>query len=185
MYDDVITKAKQDMDKSVAGLKKELSKIRTGRANASLLDEDKVDYYGTPSPWNQVGTISIPEPRLLTITPWEKNLIPAIEKAILKADLGLNPSSDGILVRVPIPALTEERRREIVKSVKHHGEDHKVAIRNVRRQANDGLKKLEKSKEITEDDLKSGEKEIQDLTDSTIKQVDEIIAVKEKDIMEV
>lgn len=185
MIDDVMKKAKAEMEKTVSGLKKELVKIRTGRANASLLDEVKVDYYGTPSPLNQVGTIAIPEPRLITVTPWEKNLIPEIEKAILKADLGLNPASDGVLVRIPIPALTEERRKEIVKSVKHHGEEHKIAVRNARRHGNDSLKKLEKNKEITEDDLKHGEKDIQDLTDKMIKQIDEIVHAKEKDILEV
>jgi ribosome recycling factor len=185
MMNDVIKKAKEDMDRAVAGLKKEFSKIRTGRANIALLDDVRVDYYGTPSPLTQVGTLSVPEPRLITIQPWERNLIPAIEKAILKADLGLNPSSDGVLVRIPIPALTEERRKEIVKMCKRHGEDHKIAARNVRRDANDALKKLEKNKEITEDALKHGEKEIQELTDKTIKLIDEILAVKEKDVMEV
>lgn len=185
MIKDVIKKAKADMEKAAGGLKKELAKIRTGRANAALLDEVRIDYYGSPSPLNQIGTIGIPEPRMITVTPWEKNLIPEIERAIFKADLGLNPSSDGELVRIPIPALTEERRKEIVKSVKHHGEDHKVAVRAARRQANDALKKLEKNKEITEDELKDSEKEVQNLTDAMIKEIDEIVAVKEKDVLEV
>lgn len=185
MMNDVIKKTREEMERAVVGLKREFSKIRTGRANAALLDEVRVDYYGTPTPLNQVGTISVPEPRLITVQPWERNLIPAIEKAILKADLGLNPSSDGILVRIPIPALTEERRKEIVKMCKRHGEDHKITVRNVRRDANDALKKLEKNKEITEDALKHGEKEVQDLTDRMVKQIDEIVHAKEKDILEV
>lgn len=185
MEKDVIKKAQAEMEKAIGGLRKELTRIRTGRANASLLDEVRVDYYGTPSPLSQVGTISIPEPRLITITPWEKKLIPDIERAILKADLGLNPASDGVLVRIPIPALTEERRKEMVKQVKRHGEEHKIAVRNIRRDANEALKKLEKNKEITEDALKHGEKEVQDLTDRMVKQIDEVVHVKEKDILEV
>jgi len=185
MVQDVIKSAAADMEKAAAGLKRELARIRTGRANAALLDEVRVDYYGTPSPLSQVGTIAIPEPRLITITPWERKLVPDIEKAILKADLGLNPSSDGTLIRVPIPALTEERRKEMVKQVKRHGEEHKITVRNIRRDANEALKKLEKNKEITEDALKLGEKEVQDLTDRMVKQIDDIVHAKEKDILEV
>ena len=185
MYNDVISRGRSGMEKSVDALKKELARIRTGRASTTLLDEVRIDYYGTPTPLNQVGTLTVPEPRLITIQPWEKNLIPEIEKAILKSDLGLNPSSDGILVRIAIPPLTEERRKEMVKLTKRVGEDAKIAIRNVRRDANESLKKLEKDKEISEDELKRGEKEIQDLTDGYVKKIDEIVAAKEKEVMEI
>jgi len=149
-----------------------------------LLDDIKVDYYGTPTPLNQVGSMAVPEPRLITIQPWEKNLIGEIEKAILKADLGLNPNSDGQIIRLVFPPLTEERRKEMVKQVKRMGEDAKVGIRNVRREANDTLKRLEKDKDITEDDLKRGEKEVQDVTDEFVSRVDRVIEEKEKDLME-
>jgi ribosome recycling factor len=185
MYNDVISRGRSGMEKSVDALKKELARIRTGRASTTLLDEVRIDYYGTPTPLNQVGTLTVPEPRLITIQPWEKNLIPEIEKAILKSDLGLNPSSDGILVRIAIPPLTEERRKEMVKLTKRVGEDAKIAVRNVRRDANESLKKLEKDKEISEDELKRGEKEIQDLTDGYVKKIDEIVAAKEKEVMEI
>lgn len=185
MYKDVISRGRAGMEKSIDALKKELSRIRTGRASTTLLDDVKVDYYGTPTPLNQVGTLTVPEPRLITIQPWEKNLIPEIEKAILKSDLGLNPSSDGQLVRIAIPPLTEERRKEMVKLTKRIGEDAKIAVRNTRRDANENLKKLEKDKEISEDELKRGEKEIQDLTDGFVKKIDEVVAVKEKEVMEI
>jgi len=185
MYDDVVSKASKGMDKAVDALKKDFTKVRTGRASVSLLDDIRVDYYGTPTPLNQVGTLTVPEPRLITIQPWEKNLIGAIEKAILKSDLGLNPTSDGQLVRIAIPPLTEDRRKEMVKMVKKMCEETKIAIRNVRRDANDSLKKLEKDKEISEDELKRGEKDIQDLTDKFVKKADEVVAVKEKEIMEI
>jgi ribosome recycling factor len=185
MIADAKSKANAGMNKALEAFKRDLSKVRTGRASLSLLDDVKVDYYGTPTPLNQVGTMAVPEPRLITIQPWEKNLIPEIEKAILKADLGLNPSSDGQLIRLVFPPLTEERRKEMVKQVKRMGEDAKIAIRNVRRDANDSLKKLEKDKDITEDDLKRGEKEIQELTDGFVAKVDQVIAEKEKDLMEI
>ncbi len=185
MSDAVLSKAKEGMEKAIDALKKELTKVRTGRASISLLDDVRVDYYGTPTPLNQVGTLAVPEPRLITIQPWEKNLIPEIEKAIMKADLGLNPSSDGTLVRLAIPALTEERRKEMAKMAKGIGENAKIAVRNSRRDANDTLKKLEKDKEITEDDLKRGEKDVQDLTDGYVKNIDEIVAAKENEIMEI
>ena len=171
-------------DVAVESFKRDLSKVRTGRASLSLLDDIKVDYYGTPTPLNQVGSMAVPEPRLITIQPWEKNLIGEIEKAILKADLGLNPNSDGQIIRLVFPPLTEERRKEMVKQVKRMGEDAKVGIRNVRREANDTLKRLEKDKDITEDDLKRGEKEIQDVTDEFVSRVDRVIEEKEKDLME-
>ncbi len=178
MYKDVLEKTRQGMDKSLDNLKKEFSKVRTGRANVALLDDVRVNYYGTPTPLNQVGTLTVPEPRLITVQPWEKQLIPEIEKAIFKADLGLNPSSDGQMIRIAIPPLTEDRRKEMVKQVRRMGEDTKVAVRNARRDANESLKKLEKDKEISEDDLKRGEKEVQEVTDGFIKKVDEAVAQK-------
>lgn len=185
MNDEVISTARQGMNKAIDALKKDLSRVRTGRASTAILDEVVVDYYGTPTPLNQVGTLSVPEPRLITIQPWEKSLIPQIEKAILKSDLGLTPNSDGQIVRISFPPLTEERRREMVKLARRLGEDAKIAIRNVRREANETLKKLEKEKEISEDDLKRGEKDIQDLTDSFVQKVDETIDKKEKEVMEI
>jgi len=181
----VMDTARKGMEKAIEAQKKELQKVRTGRASVALLDDVQVDYYGTPTPLNQVGTLAVPEARLITIQPWEKNLIPEIEKAILKADLGLNPASDGQLVRISIPPLTEERRKEMVKLVRRMAEDTKVAIRNHRRDANEALKKLQKDKEITEDDQKRGEKEIQDLTDQFVKLADEVVEKKEKEIMEI
>ena len=185
MYKGVIDKTRSGMDKAIEALKKEFSRVRTGRASVTLLDDIRIDYYGTPTPLNQVGTLTVPEPRLITIQPWEKKLIPEIEKAILKSDLGLNPASDGVLVRIAIPALTEERRKEMVKLIKRMGEDAKIAIRNVRRDGNEAVKKLEKDKEISEDDLKRGEKDIQDLTDQFVKKADEVVADKEKEVMEI
>ena len=185
MIADVKSNASAGMAKALESFKRDLSKVRTGRASLSLLDDIKVDYYGTPTPLNQVGSMAVPEPRLITIQPWEKNLIGEIEKAILKADLGLNPSSDGQVIRLVFPPLTEERRREMVKQVKRMGEDAKVGIRSVRREANDTLKKLEKDKDITEDEQKRGEKEIQDLTDDYVARVDKVIEEKEKDLMEI
>jgi len=184
MIADVKSNASAGMTKALESFKRDLSKVRTGRASLSLLDDIMVDYYGTPTPLNQVGSMAVPEPRLITIQPWEKNLIGEIEKAILKADLGLNPNSDGQIIRLVFPPLTEERRKEMVKQVKRMGEDAKVGIRNVRREANDTLKRLEKDKDITEDDLKRGEKEIQDVTDEFVSRVDRVIEEKEKDLME-
>lgn len=185
MYDDVMKQAKGVMVKTIDSLKRDLTKVRTGRASISLLDDVFVDYYGTPTPLNQVGTLAAPEPRLITIQPWEKNLIPEIEKAIMKSDLGLNPSSDGTLIRLSIPALTEERRKEMAKLARRIGEEAKISVRNSRRDANDAIKSLEKEKEISEDDLKRGEKDVQNLTDDFIKQIDDIIAVKEQEVMEI
>ncbi|MDT8441242.1 MAG: ribosome recycling factor [Desulfuromonadales bacterium] len=185
MITDVKNRTRSGMDKAVDALKRDLAKVRTGRASLNLLDDIRVDYYGTPTPLNQVGSLAVPEPRLITIQPWEKNLLGDIEKAILKSDLGLTPNSDGQVIRLVFPPLTEERRKEMVKQVKRMGEDAKIAIRNARRDANDALKKLEKDKEISEDDLKRSEKEIQDLTDSYIEKVDQVIAAKEEDLMEI
>ena len=185
MIADVKSNASAGMAKALESFKRDLSKVRTGRASLALLDSVQVDYYGTPTPLNQVGSLAVPEPRLITIQPWEKNLIGEIERAILKADLGLNPTSDGQLIRLIFPPLTEERRKEMVKQVKRMGEDGKIVVRNARREANDALKKLEKDKEISEDDLKRGEKEIQEVTDDYVARVDQVIAEKEKDLMEI
>lgn len=185
MTKDIVSKARSAMDKAIESLKKDFTKIRTGRASVSLLDDVRVDYYGTPTPLSQLGTLAIPEPRLITIQPWEKKLLPEIEKAIFKADLGLTPSSDGQLIRMAIPPLTEDRRKEMVKMLKRMVEDTKVAVRNVRRDANDAVKKLAKDKEISEDDAKRVEKEIQDLTDKFVAKADEVVAVKEKEVMEI
>ncbi|MFA5516970.1 MAG: ribosome recycling factor [Desulfuromonadales bacterium] len=185
MVKDLLNKTRVGMERAIDSLKKDFTKVRTGRASVTLLDDIRVDYYGTPTPLNQLGTMIVPEPRLITIQPWERKLIPEIEKAILKSDLGLNPVSDGQLVRLAIPPLTEERRREMVKMTKKMGEEAKIAIRNARRDANEAMKKMEKNKEISEDELKRGEKEIQDLTDLYIKKTDEVVAGKEKEVMEI
>lgn len=185
MTKDVINDMKSHMEKSVESLRREYQKVRTGRANTGLLDEIRVDFYGNPSPLNQVATLAIPEPRTITIQPWESKMIPVIEKAILNANLGFTPSNDGKLIRISLPPLTEERRKEIVKSLKKTAEDAKIAIRNIRRDAIDGLKKLEKDKKISEDDLKRGEKEVQDVTNVYVAKVDEVLAHKEKEVMEV
>ncbi len=185
MYKSIISSASERMDKTLESLKKDFARVRTGRASTTLLDPVMVNYYGNPTPLSQVGTLSVPEARLITVTPWEKNLIPEIEKAILKSDLGLNPSSDGVIIRIPLPSLTEDRRKELCKNVKRLGEDAKVSVRAIRRDGNDELKKLEKSKDISEDDLKRGEKDIQDITDQHVKKIDDLVVHKEKDVMEI
>lgn len=185
MPQSVLNDMKTNMEKSLAVLKNDFQKIRTGRATTSVLDSVKVDYYGTPTPVSQLATLAIPEPRLITIAPWEAKLIPAIEKAIFNANIGLTPSSDGRTIRLNLPPLTEDRRKEIVKEIKKKGEDDKIALRNIRRDAIDKLKKLEKDKSITEDELKKLEKEVQDATKSFETKVDEAIANKEKEVMEV
>ena len=185
MITEIMDKAKKGMDKSIESLQRELSKVRTGRASISLLDDVRVDYYGTPTPLSQVATLSVPEPRLITVQPWEKNLLPEIEKGIFKSDLGLTPSSDGDLIRINIPALTEERRKEMVKLVKSRSEEAKIAVRSARRDANDAVKKLLKAKDITEDDLKQSEKKCQELTDKYTKKIDTMVSDKEQELMEV
>jgi ribosome recycling factor len=185
MTKELISDMKAHMEKSVDSLRKDYQRVRTGRASTTLLDDVKVDYYGTPTPLNQAATMAVPEPRTITIQPWEAKLIPAIEKAIMKSDLGLTPSSDGKLIRLVLPALTEERRKEIVKNLKKLAEEVKVAIRNIRRDAIEGLKKLEKDKKITEDDLKRAEKEVQDVTNSFTAKIDEVLGHKEKEVLEV
>ncbi|RNC67908.1 MAG: ribosome recycling factor [Desulfuromonadales bacterium] len=185
MTKEVIADMKSHMDKSVESLRREYQKVRTGRANTGLLDDIKVDYYGNPSTLNQVATLAVPEPRTITIQPWEAKIIPVIEKAILNANLGFTPSNDGKLIRINLPPLTEERRKEIVKSLKKSAEEAKIAIRNIRRDAIDHLKKLEKDKQISEDDLKRAEKDVQDATNVYVAKIDEVLSHKEKEVMEV
>ena len=173
------------MDKTLEGLASDFGTIRAGRANAQVLDRITVEYYGVPTPLNQVGTISSPDPRTLVIQPWDTTLLRAIEKAIQVSDLGINPQNDGRVIRLAFPQLTEERRKELVKQVKKYGEDAKVAVRNVRRDAVDYVKKAQKKGELTEDDQKKSEKDIQDLTDKFTKRIDEMCSVKEKELMEI
>jgi ribosome recycling factor len=180
-----IKDAKGRMDKTIETLRSELAKVRTGKATTVLLDSIRVEYYGNMVPLNQVGNVSVLDAHTLAITPWEKQMVQIIDKAILEANLGLNPISDGTNLKIPIPPLNEERRRELVKLVKKFGEEAKVAIRNVRRDANDHLKKEQKDKKITEDQLHDAEKEMQKLTDDHIKLIDETLKHKEKEIMEV
>ena len=185
MSSEVMGQLREKMDSSLEALKRELVKIRTGRASLSLLDGISVDAYGSLMPLNQVGTLTIPESRMIAIQPWDPQMLAVIEKAILSSDLGLTPANDGKVIRLTIPQLTEERRKELVKQVKKVAEDFKVAIRNVRREANDSLKNLKKDKEISEDDMFRFQDEAQKETDSYIKTIDEIAAGKEKEIMEV
>ena len=172
------------MDKTIAALKDEFKALRTGRASASIFDRVRVDYYGTPTPLNQVSTISVPEARSIVIQPFDKSLISEIEKAILKSELGLNPSNDGKVIRISIPLLTAERRKELVKQAKSIAENSRVAIRNIRRDGNDELKKQQKDGTITEDDLKTGETDLQKSTDKYIQDINKILEEKEKEIME-
>jgi ribosome recycling factor len=185
MIADLKSRTRGGMDKAVEALRRDLSKVRTGRASVAILDDVRVDYYGTPTPLNQVGSLTVPEPRLITIQPWEKKLIPEIERAIQKADLGINPTSDGITIRLAFPPLTEERRKDMVKQVKKMGEEGKIAVRSARRDANEALKKLLRDKAISEDDEKRDEKEIQELTDDYVARIDKIVADKEKELMEI
>ena len=182
---EVIFEMAEKMEKSVESFKKELSKVRTGRASLSILDGINVIAYGSTMPLNQVGTMTIPESRLIAIQPWDPQMLPAIEKAILKSDIGLNPISDGKIIRLNIPQLTEERRKDLVKSVKKVSEEFKVAVRNIRRDAIEILKKQKKDKEISEDELFKFQDEAQNETDSYIKKIDEATASKEKEVMEV
>lgn len=181
----VIDDMKSHMEKTLNVLKNEFQKIRTGRASTSILDSVKVDYYGNLSSISQVATLAVPEPRTITISPWEAKTIPAIEKAIMNANIGLTPSNDGRTIRLNLPPLTEERRKEIVKDLKKKAEDDKVALRNIRRDAIDKLKKLEKDKAVTEDELKKLEKEVQDVTKAFEAKIDDAVAHKEKEVLEV
>lgn len=185
MTKEIIKDMTDHMVKTIDTLRREYAKIRTGRATTALLDDIKIDYYGTPSALSAVATLAVPEARTITISPWEAKMIGPIEKAILNANIGLTPSNDGKLIRLILPALTEERRKDIVKDLKRKAEDDKVALRNIRRDAIDKLKKLEKDKQVTEDELKKLEKEVQDVTKSFEARIDEAVAHKEKEVMEV
>jgi ribosome recycling factor len=185
MVSDVMKDLQGSIEKALEAFRRDLTKVRTGRANVAILDGVKVDYYGTPTPLNQVASVNVPDARLITIKPWEKTLIPEIEKSIRAAQLGLNPNSDGEIVRVPMPPLTEERRKDLVKMVKKMAEEAKVALRAHRRDANEMLKSFLKDKAITEDEEKGGLKKVQDATDASVTKVDEITAKKEAEIMEV
>jgi ribosome recycling factor len=183
---DAVVKSLQDQIKhTLDALKLGMTKIRTGRANAAMLDGVRVDYYGTPTPLAQCAAIAVPEPRLITIKPWDKGVLKSIEKAIHEANLGLNPQNDGEIIRLPIPPLTEQRRKDIAKQVKAAGEEHKVAIRNERRDANEKLRALLKDKAITEDENKRSQEKVQKETDAGITHVDEVVVKKEKEVLEV
>ena len=185
MLDDVYHELDYKMERSIAALRKELSRIRTGRATLALLEGIDVDYYGTATPLNQLATLAAPESRLLTIQPWDKSQVGLIEKAIQRSDLGLTPMNDGKIIRLAIPPLTAERRKDLVKKVKKIGEDAKVALRNVRRDGNETLKDLEKTKDISQDDLRRGQEQVQKITDRFISQVDDVLSTKEHEILEV
>lgn len=176
---------KKRMSGALAALEKEFSKLRTGRASTALVDNIVVDYYGTPTPISQLASVSVPDPKTITIQPWDKGAFGGVEKAILSSDLGLTPNNDGSVIRITIPALTEERRKELVKVAKKYTEDCKVAIRNIRRDLNDQLKAMEKDKEISEDEKKKGEADVQKLTDEFVKSADDAVAAKEKEIIEI
>lgn len=185
MIKDILSSHEERMKKSIESLKHEFASLRAGRATPSLLDKVLVDYYGAPTPVNQIAKVAVPEPRMILIQPYEKSVLHDIEVAIMKSDLGLSPNSDGTAIRLTIPALTQERRQELVKTVGKKTEEAKVALRNVRRDGNDDIKKLEKSKEITEDESKKGQEAMQKLVDKYIKLADEAKAVKEKEVMEI
>lgn len=185
MIKDILKSTSEKMDKAVEHVRTEFVKIRTGKATTSLLDGVKADYFGTPTPLIQLGNISTPDYHTITVQPWDKSALSIIEKAIQAANLGLNPSNDGNIIRIPIPALNEERRKEIVKLVKKFAEDGKVAVRNIRRDSIEHLKKTEKEEHISEDERKTAEAEVQKLTDKHIKGIDDLLAMKEKEIMEV
>ncbi len=185
MVNDIIASHEERMQKSIEALKREFGSLRAGRATPSLLDKVMVEYYGTPTPVNQIANVSVPEPRMIIIQPYEKSILHDIEVAIMKSELGLSPNSDGTAIRLSIPALTQERRQELVKTVNKKAEEAKVAIRNLRRDGNDAVKKLEKAKEITEDESKKGQEKIQKLVDKYIKLVDTTRDAKEKEVMEV
>ncbi len=186
MKDQILNDAKKRMEKAIDALAHELGGLRTGRASIAILDGIRVDYYGTPTPLAQLATLSVPESRMITIQPWDISQINAIEKAIMSSDLGLNPSNDGKIIRISIPQLTEERRKELVKLARKYGEECKVAVRNIRRDANEAFKKLEKDKQISQDELKKHQHDVQELTDRETRRVDnEILPRKEAEIMEV
>lgn len=184
MINDVIADAKAHMQKAVEATKREFAALRTGRASPALLEQIRVDYYGVQTPITQVATVTVPEPRLLVIHPWDKKMVKDVEKAILRSELGLMPSSDGVSVRVPIPPLTEERRKELVKVARKHAEEGRVAVRNVRRDAKEVIDRLEDDGDVSEDDAKRGLDELQKLTDKVIAEIDALLAAKDKEIME-
>ncbi|MEK6776230.1 MAG: ribosome recycling factor [bacterium] len=185
MNEDTKAHAQEKMDKAIAALKNDFARVRTGRASTALLDHIMVDYYGTPTRLNQMATLSVPESRMITIQPWDATALKSIEKAVLKSDLGLTPSNDGKIIRITIPELTEERRREIVKVIKHITEECRISVRQVRKEANDQLKKMEKDKQITEDEHHRVHDEIQKMTDKYIDQADQILQKKEAEVMQV
>lgn len=185
MLNELDRKAREKMDQAVAFLQKDLTTIRTGRASPAILDGVQVDYYNTPTPVNQVASVSVPESRLIVIQPWDPTVLPEIEKSILRANIGLTPTNDGKVIRISIPALTEERRKDLVKVAKKMAEECRVALRNVRREFNEGVKDLEKKKEISEDDMHRSQADSQKLTDSYIEKVSDIIQKKEKEILEI
>ncbi|KYF64748.1 ribosome recycling factor [Sorangium cellulosum] len=185
MLEDVIKELREGIDKAIEALRRDLAKVRTGRANAAMLDSLRVDYYGVPTPIVQMATVSVPEPRLITVKPWEKNQVKAVEKAIRESDLGLNPQTDADLIRLPIPPLTEERRRDMVKLTKKNGEECKVAIRKHRRDANEMIDALEKDGEVSGDEAERAKKKVEDVVAEGTRQVDAVIAHKEKDILDV
>ena len=184
MINDVLEDAKAHMQKAVEAVRHEFASLRTGRASPALLEQIRVDYYGVATPVTQVATVTVPEPRLLVIHPWDKKIVKDVEKAILKSELGLVPSSDGVYVRVPIPPLTEERRKELVKIARKHAEDGRVAVRNVRRDAKEMIEQLEEDGDISEDEAKRRLDELQKLTDKMIAEIDALLAAKDKEIME-
>jgi len=184
MIDEIFEEMRQNMGKTVDALKREFKKVRTGRASVSILDGIRADYYGTPTPLNQLATLAVPESRLITIQPWDTSVVKEVEKSILKSDLGLTPSSDGKIIRIAIPPLTEERRKELVKVISKMAEDHKIAIRNIRRDANDMLKSLKKDGDISEDEAFKAQDTVQKITDEHIERIDQIAADKEKEILE-
>ena len=185
MIRDVINDAKVHMQKAVEATKREFGSVRTGRATPALLERVTVDYYGVATPVTQVASVTVPEPRLLVVQPWDRNLVKEVERAILKSELGLTPSTDGTVIRLPIPTLTEERRRELVKVVRKHAEEGRVAIRNIRRDHKDKVEQLEKSGKVSEDDSRRGVEEMQKLTDRYIKEIDTLLSAKESEIMEI
>ncbi|MFP4083313.1 MAG: ribosome recycling factor [Desulfonatronovibrio sp.] len=181
----VLKDSEKKMDKAILNLEKEFSKLRTGRASTGLVEEVMVDYYGALTPLNQLASISIPDSRTIAIQPWDRNAFSSVEKAIMKSDLGLNPVNDGKIIRINIPPLTEERRKDLVKLAKKYSEDAKIAIRNIRRDANDTLKKMKNDKDLSEDEMHKGQDEVQKLTDSFVEKADQVLEVKEKEIMEI
>jgi len=185
MEENVIKDVEDKMEKTLGALKTDLGKVRTGRASLALLDHIRVNYYGTPTPLQQVATMAVPEPRMITIQPWDTSVIGEIEKAILKSELGLTPANDGKIIRISIPRLTEERRKDLVKVVKKMAEATKVAMRNIRRDANEGLKGMEKTKKISQDQLRQMMDKVQNVTDKSIEKADGVLAAKEKEILEI